>query len=131
MPLHDSVEVIHIRSFTYSGVAQDFEKDKYGYKIHFPNNALPPEVDECQIHVESSLCGQLQFPKNTELISGVYWITMGQKFVELVIVEFQHCVKPEHVQNLTFVITKRTVGDLPYKFSILDGGMFSLMAELV
>ena len=29
------------------------------------NNALPPGVDECQVHVESSLCGQFQFPENT------------------------------------------------------------------
>ena len=107
-------------------MAQDFENEKYGYKMHFPDNALPPEVDECQVHVESSLCGQFQFPENIELISGVYWITTGQKFVEPVIVEFQHCAKPEHVENLTFVITRRTVGDLPYKFSILDGGLFSL-----
>lgn len=90
MPLHDSVEVIDISSFTYSGVPQDFENEKYGYKMHFPDNALPPEVDECQVHVESSLCGQFQFPENTVLISGVYWITTGQKFVEPVIVEFQH-----------------------------------------
>ena len=94
--------------------------------MHFPDNALPPEVDECQVHVESSLSGQFQFPENTEFISGVYWTTTGQKFVEPVIVEFQHCAKPEHVENLTFVITRRTVGDLPYKFSILDGGLFSL-----
>ena len=94
--------------------------------MHFSNNALPPKVDECQVHVESSLWGQFQFPENTELISRVYWITMGQKFVEPVIVEFQYCAKPEHVENLTFVITRRTVGDLPYKFSILDGGLFSL-----
>ena len=107
-------------------MAQDFENEKYGYKMHFPDNALPPEVDECQVHVESSLCGQFQFPENIELISGVYWITTGQKFVEPVIVEFQHCAKPEHVENLTIVVTWRTVRDLPYKFSILDGELFSL-----
>ena len=75
--------------------------------MHFRDNALPPEVNECQVHVESSLCGQFQFPENTEVISGVYWITMGQKFVEFVepvIVEFQHCTKPKHVENLTLFL---------------------------
>ena len=39
-PLHDSVEVIDISSFTYSGAAQDFEKEKYGYKMHFPDEHI-------------------------------------------------------------------------------------------
>ena len=94
--------------------------------MHFPDNALPPEVDECQVHVESSLCGQFQFPENTELISRVYWITTDQEFAKPVTVEFQHCAKPEYVENLTFVVTKHTPEDLPYKFNILDGGLFSL-----
>ena len=123
--LHDSVEVIDITSYTYSGLAQDFESKKNGYKIHFSADALPPEVDECQVHVESSLCGQFQFPENTELISGVYWITTGQEFVKPVTVEFQHCAKPEHIENLTFVVTKSSREDFPYKFDILEGGMFS------
>ena len=68
MPLHDSVEVIDISSFTYSGVAQDFENEEYGYKMHFPDNALPPEVDECQVHVESSVCGQFQSQRIQNLL---------------------------------------------------------------
>ena len=94
--------------------------------MHFPADALPPEVDECQVHVESSLCGQFQLPENMELIGGVYWITTNQEFAKPVTVEFQHCAIPEHIENLTFIVTKRTVGDLPYKFCILDGGRFSL-----
>ena len=122
----NDVEVIDVASFTYSGIAQDFERKNFGYKIHFPDSALPPEVDECQVHVESSLCGQFQFPENTELISGVYWITTDQEFTKPVTVEFQHCAKPQHVENLTFVVAKHTPEDLPYKFNIVDGGLFSL-----
>lgn len=97
---------------------------EYGYKMHFPDSALPPEVDECQVHVESSLSGLFHFP-DTELISGVYWITTEQKFNKAVTVEFQHCVAPDHAKNLTFVVAKRTPEDLPYNFNIHDGGEFS------
>ena len=43
-----------------------------------------------------------------------------------VTIEIQHCAtKPEYSSHLTFVVTKCTQEDLPYKFKILKGGVFS------
>ena len=83
-------------------------------------------MDECQIHAKASLAGQFIFPEDTQPISGVYWISCPYKFVKPVTVEMQHCTaKPEYSSHLTFVVAKCTQKDLPYKFKILEGGVFS------
>ena len=123
------VEVVDHTSFTYPGKARSFNWRKFGVKIHLPDHALPPSVNECQLHITASLSGQFQFPEHTECVSGIYWIACPYTFEKPVTVEIQHCVtKPEHLQHpssLTFIIAKCTQEDLPYQFKILDGGVFS------
>jgi len=119
------VEVIDHTSFTYNGRAQSFEWVNHGFKLHLPEDALPPEVDECRIHVKVSLSGQYQFPEDTELISGIYWITTRHKFAKAVTIEIQHCSNTEHPSSLTYIVAKCTEDVLPYQFSILSGGTFS------
>ena len=117
------VEVIDHTTFTYTGRAQSFEWSKFGFKIHFPDNAVPGDVDKCHINVKASLSGQFHFPKDMELISGVYWIACPHKFTKPVTVEIQHCAaKP---CNLTYIAAKCTQEDLPYQFKTLEGGVFS------
>ena len=116
-------------SFTYTGKAQSFNWRRFGFKIHLPDHALPPGVNECQLHIKASLSGQFQFPDDTECVSGIYWIACPYTFEKPVTVEIQHCVtKPEYLQHpssLTFIVAKCTQEDLPYQFKILDGGVFS------
>ena len=123
------VEVIDHTSFTYTGKAQSFNWRRFGFKMHFPDHALPPSVNECRLHIKASLSGQFQFPEDTECVSGIYWIASPYTFVKPVTVEIQHCVtKPERLQHpssLTFIVAKCTQEDLLYQFKILDGGVFS------
>ena len=116
-------------SFTYTGRAQSFNWRRFGFKIHLPDHALPPGVNECQLHIKASLSGQFQFPEDTECVSGIYWIACPYTFEKPVTVEIQHCVtKPEYLQHpssLTFIVAKCTQEDLPYQFKILNGGVFS------
>ena len=96
--------------------------------MHLPDHALPPSVNECQIRIQASLSGQFQFPEDTEILSSVYWVTCPHKFAKPVTVEIQHCAKPEHLQHpsrLMFIVAKCNQESLPYKFKILDGGVFS------
>ena len=134
VPCHHSgylrcVEVIDHTSFTYTGRAQSFSWRRFGFKIHLPDHALPPGVNECQLHIKASLSGQFQFPEDTECVSGIYWIASPYTFEKPVTVEIQHCVtKPEYLQHpssFTFIVAKCTQEDLPYQFEILDGGVFS------
>ena len=119
------VDIIDHTSFTYTGRAQSFEWVNRGFKLHLPEDALPPEVDECRIHVKVSLSGHFQFPEDTELISGIYWIATPHKFAKAVTVEIQHCSNTDHPSTLTYIVAKCTQDVLPYHFSVLSGGTFS------
>ena len=120
------VEVVDHTSFNYTGRARSFEWVNRGFKLHLPEDALPPDVDECRVHVTASLSGQFQFPEDTELISGIYWIAAPHKFAKPVTVEIQHCSsRTEHPSTLTYIVAKCTQEDLPYRFSILNGGVFT------
>ena len=83
-------------------------------------------MDKCHIHVKASLSGRFQFPEDTELISGVYWIACRHKFVKPVTVEVQHCAANlEYSSSLTYIVAKCNQEDLPYQFKTLEGGVFS------
>ena len=121
------VEVIDHTSFTYTGQAKSFDWVNHGFKLHLPEKALPPEVEECDIHVKVSLSGQFQFPDGSDVISGIYWIFTPHVFIQPVTVEIQHCIQffsPEDSDNLTFVVAKCSQKNLPYQFKILEGGVF-------
>lgn len=98
----------------------------HGFRLHLPENALPPEVNECQVHVKASLSGQFQVPENMELISGIYWIATSHNFTKPVTVEIQHCLSgANHSSSLTYITANCAQEDLPYKFSALIGGEFA------
>jgi len=120
------VEVIDHTSFTYTGQAQSFEWVNRGFKLHIPEDALPPEVNEAQVHITASLSGQFQFPEDAELVSGIYWLATPHKFAKPATVEIQHCsLRTEHPASLTYVVAKCTQKDLPYHFNVLNGGVFA------
>ena len=74
------VEVTDHITFTYTGKAQSFEWLNRGFKMHFPENALPPEVDECRVYIKASLSGQFDLPRDAELVSGMYWLSSRHVF---------------------------------------------------
>ena len=80
--------------------------------------------------ISATISGQYQFPDNTDLVSGVYWITCPHKFPEEhpVTLTLQHCASiknPDQLNSLLFVTAKCTQKTLPYEFKELDGGIFS------
>ena len=110
------------------GQAQSFDWVNHGFKLHLPENALPPEVDKCKVHVKVSLTGEFQFPDGSEVISGIYWIYAPHVFVQPVTVEIQHCVQlesPQDSDDLALVVAKCSQKNLPYQFKVLEGGVFS------
>ena len=122
------VEVIDHTSFTYLGHAKSTEWVDHGFKLHLPENALPPEVEECEVHVKASLSGQYKFPDGSDVISGIYWIYAPHEFAQPVTAEIQHCVQlasPEDSDDLSLVVAKCSQKNLPYEFKLLEGGVFS------
>jgi len=98
----------------------------HGFKLHVPQDALPPEVKECRIHIKASLSGQFQFPEDMELVSGIYWIATSHNFTKPLTIEIQHCLSgTDHPSSLMYITAKCTQEDLPYKFNTLNGGVFA------
>ena len=131
LPLHlgylRGVEVIDHITFTYTGKAQSFEWLNRGFKIHFPENALPPGVDKCCVHIKASLSGQFDFSRDAELVSGLYWLSCCRVFTRPVTVEIQHCAQEDAQQQfrLTYIVASCSQEELPYQFKTLEGGVFS------
>ena len=86
-------------------------------------------MDDCQVLIKASFSGQFNFPRDTELISGIYWISSQHNYIFTlpVTVEIQHCVPKDlyHPSSLTYIVAKCSPKNLPYQFKTLDGGVFS------
>ena len=130
LPLHlgylSGIEVIDHNS-TYTGKAHSYEWSKYGFKMYFPENAVPPGVDECRVHLKAGLSGQFDLPRDAELVSGVYWLSSCHVLTRPVTVEIQHCAQEDllHQSRLTYIVASCSQEEPPYQFKILEGGVFS------
>ena len=119
------LDVIGSTSFIYRGEAVSFIWKDHGFKLHLPENALPPDVTECSVRVRASLSGQFQFPDDAELVSGIYSIRSSHSFTQSVTVEIEHFSTtdtPEEAEELSFVVS--TGDQLPSQFRPLKNGIF-------
>ena len=103
--------------------SQTFLWDGYGFKLHIPQNSLPPGVDQCRLDIKASVAGNYQFPNNLQLVSGVFWVRPHPSgpFQQLLTVEIQHCAKMTSSTKLSFVRARCSQESLPYTFKQLEG----------
>ena len=117
-------------SFLYCGKAVSFTWKDHCFKLHLPENALPPDVTECSIRVSAALSGQFQFPDDAELVSGIYSIHSSHSFTRSVTVEIEHFSTTdtlEEAEELSFVVS---TGDrIPHQFNPLKHGVFSVQSK--
>ena len=114
--------------FTVSTEGGSFHWEGYGLRLHVPKDSLPADVGECKIYIRVSLSGQFQLPEETDLLSPVFWISAPCKFAKSVMLEIQHCAFAEDeavLSNLSFVSTKCSQRELPFKFTTMGGGVFT------
>jgi len=111
-----------------SDKTQTFAFEKFGFKMHIPGGSLI-EPEKCDIAVGTSLSGSFEFPQSTMPISAVYYIASSIKFSKPVTLELQHCCilrdGSNEADNLTFVSAETANRNPPYKFRMLEGGIFS------
>ena len=121
------LDVIAETSILVTKQAQTFHWAGYGLKLHIPQGALPANLEKCRFLIKVCLSGQLIFPKNSFLMSAVYWLDSEPqcKFSQLVTVEIQHCLKPTHVSKLSFAHANCSQKQLPYVFEVIGEGVFS------
>ena len=109
-----------------------FDWKGYGFRLHVPEGSLPAGMSRCRIKIRASLSGQFQLPEDSDFISPVFWITAPCKFTEPVLLEIQHCALRENeaaLSNLSFVFSRCSQRDLPYKFRQMDGGVFNIYSS--
>ena len=84
-------------------------------------------MNECRVHVKASLSGQFDFPRDAEIVSGLYWLSSRHVFTRPVTVDIQHCAQEDLQQQsrLTYIVTSCSQEELPYQFKTLEGGVFS------
>ena len=114
--------------FTVSTEGGTFQWKGYGLRLHVSKDSLPAGMGECRINIRVSLSGQFQLPEGSDLLSPVFWISASCKFTKPVTLEIQHCALTEDeavLSNLSFVFTKCSQKDLPYRFRQVDGGVFT------
>ena len=98
--------------------AQKLEWHGYGFYIEVPQGALPPGVTAV-LRLKLILGGQFQFPKNSQLISALYWVSSSVEFLKEVAVNIEHCAiikTKEQCSSLRFIIAKCSQTVAPYIF---------------
>ena len=114
--------------FTVSTEGGLFHWEGYGLRLHVIEDSLPAGTAECRINIRVSLSGQFQLPEGSDLLSPIFWISATCKFTKPVTLEIQHCALTEDeavLSGLSFVFTKCSQRDLPYRFRQADGGVFT------
>ena len=109
-----------------SSHAQQIEWKGFGLKLTIHERSLPADLQQCVITIKASLTGQYEFPKNSHLVSAVFWLRCEPmcKFTKPIKVEIQHCARPEN-PNLKFVRAVCSQKQLSYTFKQLRGNFSS------
>ena len=107
------VEIVSETTLVITKASKFFNWDVFGLSIHIHGR---DGVEKCTISIMASLSGQYTFPKNSHLVSIIYWLRCEPrcKFQRPIIVSIQHCAKSENTSNLSFVRTFCTQKKLPY-----------------
>ena len=112
--------------FIVSTKGEFFEWQGYGLRLGVSEDSLPTDMEECRINIKASLSGPFELPKDSDLLSPVFWISALCNFKKSVTLEIQHCASKDEASfaDLNFISTKRSQKTLPYTFKQLDGGSF-------
>ena len=122
----------HLRGVDYSHQTTfEFTADKtrlfdwegYGIKITVPSGAIR-SGETCQITLRVITSGQFNFPKHSDVVSGVYWIHSTHQLLKPVDVVIKHCAVLRSINDcnqMKFIIARCNQEDLPYNFSTKKG----------
>ena len=105
-------------------VSQLINWKEYGLKIIIQKGTVSETTD---VALLALVGGQFVFPKNTQLISAVYCISVSKPLLKPLRLEMQHCVHIQssaHTKYLKFAVASVDQSNLPYEFIPVDGGKF-------
>ena len=105
-----------------SKVIQTIDLSQFGLKLYFqPNTLLEPVTFEIGV-IESQ---NFVTPPNTTLVSALYYINASSELLQPVIIEIEHCVNIDSVDNARLTFARAdTDSPPPYTFEKLSNGRF-------
>ena len=116
---------IHLETITINqtNVMQTIDLTNYGLKMHLPPDSSSEPMN---ITIGVSLSGNFKSPKNTTLVSALYYIKTSVDLLKPAILEIEHCAGADtDDKTLSFGKADTTTSSLPYFFEMLSNGSFN------
>lgn len=118
--------ILYEKMLVYRGNITYFKWDTHGFRLHVPEDALPPDIMEILVSVKAALGCEYILPANTKLVSGVYLISSNHNFTKPVTLEIEHsCLlqqSPNSANDLFFGYCSKC--EPPFHFQIMKDGVF-------
>ena len=102
--------------------------EEYGLRIGVLEGTLL-SLETAEVAVVALVGGQFSFPKNTKVVSAIYAVAVSKPLLQPLRLDLQHCVnlvQPSQTRHLKFTIAPVNTPSLPYEFSPVEGGEFTV-----
>ena len=102
--------------------------EEFGLRIGVLEGTLT-STETAEVAVVALVGGQFVFPKNTHVVSAIYAIAVSKPLLQPLRLDLQHCVnlvRPSQTKYLKFAIAPVNTPSLPYEFSPVEGGEFTV-----
>ena len=102
--------------------------EEYGLRIGVLQGTLL-STETAEVAVVALVGGQFVFPKNTKVVSAIYAVAVSKPLLQPLRLDLQHCVnlvRPSQTRHLEFAIAPVNTPSLPYEFSLVEGGEFTV-----
>ena len=102
--------------------------EEFGLRIGVLEGTLPSS-ETAEVAVVALVGGHFVFPKHTKVVSAIYAVTVSKPLLQPLRLDLQHCVnlaRPSQIRHLKFAIAPVNTPNLPYEFSPVEGGEFTV-----
>ena len=102
--------------------------EEYGLRIGVLKGTLT-STETAEVAVVALVGGKFVFPKNTKVVSAIYAVAVSKPLLQPLRLDLQHCVnlvRPSQTRHLKFAIAPVNIPSLPYEFSPVEGGEFTV-----
>ena len=128
----DCLSDVHIAGkklfLIHGDVPQLLNWEEFGLRIGVLEGTLTSS-ETAEVAVVALVGGQFVFPKNTQAVSAIYAIAVSKLLLQPLRLDLQHCVnliRPSQTRHLKFAIAPVNTPSLPYEFSPVEGGEFTV-----
>ena len=128
----DCLSDVHIAGkklfLIHGDIPQLLNWEEFGLRIGVLEGTLTSS-ETAEVAVVALVGGQFVFPKNTQVVSAIYAIAVSKPLLQPLRLDLQHCVnlvRTSQTRHLKFAIAPVNTPNLPYEFSPVEGGEFTV-----